>query len=157
MWKGQWFFDRWIFQPKVKLWQMSPVSWVFHNHSSSLNSPLCFLSQAPYVKVYLLDNGVCIAKRKTKVARKTLEPLYQQLLSFEESPQGKVLQVFTELYIPYLRKCLHGVKLCIQHLLSHPFPFLTAEILGKLQSSGQCYKAIHTRELSIYSISCNKP
>ncbi|XP_065483944.1 regulating synaptic membrane exocytosis protein 2 isoform X37 [Caloenas nicobarica] len=48
---------------------------------------------APYVKVYLLENGVCIAKKKTKVARKTLEPLYQQLLSFEESPQGKVLQI----------------------------------------------------------------
>ncbi|XP_077928258.1 regulating synaptic membrane exocytosis protein 2 isoform X30 [Halichoerus grypus] len=48
---------------------------------------------APYVKVYLLDNGVCVAKKKTKVARKTLEPLYQQLLSFEESPQGKVLQI----------------------------------------------------------------
>ncbi|XP_075682004.1 regulating synaptic membrane exocytosis protein 2 isoform X45 [Rhinoderma darwinii] len=48
---------------------------------------------APYVKVYLLENGVCTAKKKTKVARKTLEPLYQQLLSFEESPQGKVLQI----------------------------------------------------------------
>ncbi|XP_030073671.1 regulating synaptic membrane exocytosis protein 2 isoform X26 [Microcaecilia unicolor] len=48
---------------------------------------------APYVKVYLLENGVCIAKKKTKVARKTLEPLYQQLLSFEESSQGKVLQI----------------------------------------------------------------
>ncbi|XP_038600843.1 regulating synaptic membrane exocytosis protein 2 isoform X44 [Tachyglossus aculeatus] len=48
---------------------------------------------APYVKVYLLENGICIAKKKTKVARKTLEPLYQQLLSFEESPQGKVLQI----------------------------------------------------------------
>ncbi|KAK9403102.1 regulating synaptic membrane exocytosis protein 2 [Crotalus adamanteus] len=48
---------------------------------------------APYVKVYLLENGVCIAKKKTKVARKTLEPLYQQLLSFEENSQGKVLQI----------------------------------------------------------------
>ncbi|XP_063307225.1 regulating synaptic membrane exocytosis protein 2 isoform X5 [Pelobates fuscus] len=48
---------------------------------------------APYVKVYLIENGTCIAKKKTKVARKTLEPLYQQLLSFEESPQGKVLQI----------------------------------------------------------------
>ncbi|XP_031759415.1 regulating synaptic membrane exocytosis protein 2 isoform X8 [Xenopus tropicalis] len=48
---------------------------------------------APYVKVYLLENGVCIAKKKTKVARKTLEPLYQQVLAFEESPQGKVLQI----------------------------------------------------------------
>ncbi|XP_039592768.1 regulating synaptic membrane exocytosis protein 2 isoform X42 [Polypterus senegalus] len=48
---------------------------------------------APYVKVYLLENGVCIAKKKTKVARKTLDPLYQQQLSFEESPTGKVLQI----------------------------------------------------------------
>ncbi|XP_077960097.1 regulating synaptic membrane exocytosis protein 1 isoform X31 [Gasterosteus aculeatus] len=48
---------------------------------------------APYVKVYLLDTGTCKAKKKTKIARKTLEPLYQQHLLFEESPQGKVLQV----------------------------------------------------------------
>ncbi|XP_072513341.1 regulating synaptic membrane exocytosis protein 1 isoform X2 [Salminus brasiliensis] len=48
---------------------------------------------APYVKVYLLDNGAYVAKKKTKIARKTLEPLYQQTLQFEESPQGKVLQV----------------------------------------------------------------
>ncbi|KAM4736214.1 regulating synaptic membrane exocytosis protein 2 isoform 23-T23 [Anableps anableps] len=48
---------------------------------------------APYVKVYLLENGACIAKKKTKVARKTLDPLYQQQLPFEESPGGKVLQV----------------------------------------------------------------
>uniref|UniRef100_A0A8C1TQ76 Regulating synaptic membrane exocytosis 2 n=1 Tax=Cyprinus carpio TaxID=7962 RepID=A0A8C1TQ76_CYPCA len=49
---------------------------------------------APYVKVYLLENGACIAKKKTKVARKTLDPLYQQQLSFEETPGGKVLQVY---------------------------------------------------------------
>ncbi|XP_067354555.1 regulating synaptic membrane exocytosis protein 1-like isoform X4 [Channa argus] len=48
---------------------------------------------APYVKVYLLNNGAYIAKKKTKIARKTLDPLYQQALLFEESPQGKVLQV----------------------------------------------------------------
>ncbi|XP_035272350.1 regulating synaptic membrane exocytosis protein 2 isoform X7 [Anguilla anguilla] len=48
---------------------------------------------APYVKVYLLENGACIAKKKTKVARKTLDPLYQQQLHFVESPGGKVLQV----------------------------------------------------------------
>ncbi|XP_047216378.1 regulating synaptic membrane exocytosis protein 2 isoform X7 [Girardinichthys multiradiatus] len=48
---------------------------------------------APYVKVYLLENGACIAKKKTKVARKTLDPLYQQQLPFEENPGGKVLQV----------------------------------------------------------------
>ncbi|KAM4749842.1 regulating synaptic membrane exocytosis protein 1 isoform 13-T13 [Anableps anableps] len=48
---------------------------------------------APYVKVYLLNNGAYVAKKKTKIARKTLDPLYQQALLFEESPQGKVLQV----------------------------------------------------------------
>ncbi|XP_075319507.1 regulating synaptic membrane exocytosis protein 1-like isoform X18 [Odontesthes bonariensis] len=48
---------------------------------------------APYVKVYLLSNGAYVAKKKTKIARKTLDPLYQQALLFEESPQGKVLQV----------------------------------------------------------------
>ncbi|XP_069830710.1 regulating synaptic membrane exocytosis protein 1 isoform X9 [Dendropsophus ebraccatus] len=48
---------------------------------------------APYVKVYLLENGACIAKKKTRIARKTLDPLYQQNLVFEESPNGKVLQV----------------------------------------------------------------
>ncbi|KAM9818849.1 regulating synaptic membrane exocytosis protein 1 isoform 23-T25 [Syngnathus typhle] len=48
---------------------------------------------APYVKVYLLKNGAYVAKKKTKIARKTLDPLYQQALLFEESPQGKVLQV----------------------------------------------------------------
>ncbi|XP_078504174.1 regulating synaptic membrane exocytosis protein 1 isoform X6 [Lissotriton helveticus] len=48
---------------------------------------------APYVKVYLLENGSCIAKKKTRIARKTLDPLYQQSLVFDESPHSKVLQV----------------------------------------------------------------
>ena len=48
---------------------------------------------APYVKVYLMDNGKCIVKKKTRLARKTLDPLYQQQLQFEENPEGKVLQV----------------------------------------------------------------
>ncbi|XP_052354535.1 regulating synaptic membrane exocytosis protein 2-like isoform X10 [Oncorhynchus keta] len=65
---------------------------------------------APYVKAYLLDNGACKAKKKTKIARKTLEPLYQQALLFEESPQGKVLQVIV--WGDYGRldhKCFMGV------------------------------------------------
>ncbi|KAJ3610709.1 hypothetical protein NHX12_022801 [Muraenolepis orangiensis] len=37
-----------------------------------------------------------LAKKKTKIARKTLEPLYQQVLLFEESPRGKVLQTCRE-------------------------------------------------------------
>ncbi|XP_062345783.1 regulating synaptic membrane exocytosis protein 1 isoform X21 [Cinclus cinclus] len=65
---------------------------------------------APYVKVYLLGNGACIAKKKTRIARKTLDPLYQQTLVFEESPQGKVLQVIV--WGDYGRmdhKCFMGV------------------------------------------------
>ncbi|XP_071236719.1 regulating synaptic membrane exocytosis protein 1 isoform X16 [Salvelinus alpinus] len=65
---------------------------------------------APYVKAYLLDNGACKAKKKTKIARKTLEPLYQQALLFEESPQGKVLQIIV--WGDYGRldhKCFMGV------------------------------------------------
>ncbi|XP_056092964.1 regulating synaptic membrane exocytosis protein 1-like isoform X23 [Rhinichthys klamathensis goyatoka] len=65
---------------------------------------------APYVKVYLLENGACKAKKKTKIARKTLDPLYQQALLFEESPQGKVLQVIV--WGDYGRmdhKCFMGV------------------------------------------------
>ncbi|XP_041107998.1 regulating synaptic membrane exocytosis protein 1-like isoform X11 [Polyodon spathula] len=65
---------------------------------------------APYVKVYLLENGICVAKKKTKIARKTLDPLYQQSLLFEESPQGKVLQVIV--WGDYGRmdhKCFMGV------------------------------------------------
>ncbi|XP_035261154.1 regulating synaptic membrane exocytosis protein 1 isoform X1 [Anguilla anguilla] len=65
---------------------------------------------APYVKVYLLDNGAYVAKKKTKIARKTLDPLYQQALLFEESPQGKVLQVIV--WGDYGRmdhKCFMGV------------------------------------------------
>nr|XP_054591389.1 regulating synaptic membrane exocytosis protein 1 isoform X1 [Nothobranchius furzeri] len=65
---------------------------------------------APYVKVYLLENGTCKAKKKTKIARKTLEPLYQQHLLFEESPQCKVLQVIV--WGDYGRldhKCFMGV------------------------------------------------
>lgn len=34
-----------------------------------------------------------MAKKKTKVAKKTCDPLYQQALLFDEGPQGKELQV----------------------------------------------------------------
>ncbi|XP_065256654.1 regulating synaptic membrane exocytosis protein 1 isoform X3 [Emys orbicularis] len=65
---------------------------------------------APYVKVYLLENGACVAKKKTRIARKTLDPLYQQTLFFDESPHGKVLQVIV--WGDYGRmdhKCFMGV------------------------------------------------
>uniref|UniRef100_G3W2K8 Regulating synaptic membrane exocytosis 3 n=1 Tax=Sarcophilus harrisii TaxID=9305 RepID=G3W2K8_SARHA len=48
---------------------------------------------ATYIKVYLLENGACLAKKKTRVAKKTCDPLYHQALLFDEGPQGKVLQV----------------------------------------------------------------
>ncbi|XP_077517799.1 rab3 interacting molecule isoform X1 [Amblyomma americanum] len=48
---------------------------------------------APYVKVYLINGRKCIAKAKTATARRTLDPLYQQVLIFNEDYRGCVLQV----------------------------------------------------------------
>lgn len=48
---------------------------------------------APYVKVYLVSGKKCIVKAKTTTARKTLDPLYQQQLSFREPFAGCILQV----------------------------------------------------------------
>ncbi|KAK2494519.1 hypothetical protein MC885_000589 [Smutsia gigantea] len=65
---------------------------------------------ATYVKAYLLENGACLAKKKTKVAKKACDPLYQQALLFDEGPQGKVLQVI--IWGDYGRmdhKCFMGV------------------------------------------------
>ncbi|XP_058879880.1 regulating synaptic membrane exocytosis protein 1-like isoform X26 [Acipenser ruthenus] len=81
---------------------------------------------APYVKVYMLENGACIAKKKTKIARKTLDPLYQQSLLFEESPQGKVLQVIV--WGDYGRmdhKCFMGVAQILLEELD-----LTSMVIG---------------------------
>lgn len=56
---------------------------------------------APYVKVYLVSGKRCIAKAKTTTARRTLDPLYQQTLTFRENFKGCVLQVTKE-YFYYL-------------------------------------------------------
>ncbi|KAI5693487.1 hypothetical protein M8J75_000155 [Diaphorina citri] len=48
---------------------------------------------APYVKLYLVTGKKCIAKAKTPIARRTLEPLYQKSLTFREPYQNCVLQV----------------------------------------------------------------
>ncbi|XP_028164403.1 regulating synaptic membrane exocytosis protein 2 isoform X7 [Ostrinia furnacalis] len=48
---------------------------------------------APYVKVYLVSGKRCVAKAKTSTARRTLDPLYQQTLTFRENFKGCVLQV----------------------------------------------------------------
>ncbi|XP_076661772.1 rab3 interacting molecule isoform X13 [Halictus rubicundus] len=48
---------------------------------------------ASYVKVYLVNGKKCIAKVKTSMARKTLDPFYQQSLIFRENCRGCILQV----------------------------------------------------------------
>ena len=59
----------------------------------SIASLKLFLFIAPYVKVYLIDGKHCVEKQKTTVARRTLDPLYQQQLAFTEDYRGKILQV----------------------------------------------------------------
>ena len=54
---------------------------------------LLSLFAAPWVKVYLVNGKRCMAKAKTAVARRTLDPLYQQQLVFHEKYFGCVLQV----------------------------------------------------------------
>ncbi|CAL8071989.1 unnamed protein product [Orchesella dallaii] len=51
------------------------------------------MTPAPYVKVYLVKGKKCVAKSKTGIARRTLDPLYQQQLTFREKYQGCILQV----------------------------------------------------------------
>ena len=55
---------------------------------------VCFL--APYVKVYVMEGKRCLVKKKTRTARRTLEPLYQQQLEFKVEFTGKTLQVNNE-------------------------------------------------------------
>lgn len=69
------------------------LCWDHHRTLLRITVSHPFSNAATYVKVYLLENGVCLAKKKTKVVKKTCDPSYQQPLLFEESPQGKVLQV----------------------------------------------------------------
>lgn len=52
------------------------------------------LITAPYVKLYLVNGKRCIEKAKTMMARKTLDPFYQQLLAFKENCRGCILQVY---------------------------------------------------------------
>ena len=48
---------------------------------------------APYVKVYLMEGKNCKEKQKTNIARRTLDPLYQQQLYFTQPYGGCILQV----------------------------------------------------------------
>jgi len=56
------------------------------------------ITPAPYVKVYLVKGKRCVAKAKTGIARRTLDPLYQQQLTFREKYQGCILQVMLRKY-----------------------------------------------------------
>ena len=44
-----------------------------------------------------MEGKRCLVKKKTRTARRTLEPLYQQQLEFKVEFTGKTLQVNTEL------------------------------------------------------------
>ncbi|KAK2857718.1 hypothetical protein Q7C36_005637 [Tachysurus vachellii] len=81
---------------------------------------------AAYIKVYLLENGVCIAKKKTKSVRKSLDPLYNQVLVFSARPQGKVVQIIVwGNYGRMDRKCFMGVARILLEELD-----LTSMVIG---------------------------
>ncbi|XP_030636514.1 regulating synaptic membrane exocytosis protein 4 isoform X1 [Chanos chanos] len=81
---------------------------------------------AAYIKVYLLENGICVAKKKTKSVRKSLDPLYNQVLVFSESPQGKVVQIIVwGNYGRMDRKCFMGVARILLEELD-----LTSMVIG---------------------------
>lgn len=61
-----------------------------------------FYVSGPYVKVYLLHGKKCVAKKKTKTARRTLDPLYQQQLEFPINYSKKILQVSTSLTLIFI-------------------------------------------------------
>ena len=67
--------------------KLTVLLWTFQLRPGSKVLP------APYVKVYLSSGKKCIAKAKTTIARKTLDPLYQQQLAFREPFAGCILQV----------------------------------------------------------------
>ncbi|XP_033116026.1 regulating synaptic membrane exocytosis protein 2-like isoform X3 [Anneissia japonica] len=60
---------------------------------SLVSKPSAKMVPAPWVKLYLMDGNRCIGKRKTKIARRTLDPEYNQSLLFDEDYRGKVLRI----------------------------------------------------------------
>lgn len=64
-----------------------------YNYERKIKQTTLSLVSAPYVKVYLVKGRKCIAKAKTTISRRTLDPLYQQQLIFNEDYRGCILQV----------------------------------------------------------------
>ncbi|OTF82353.1 hypothetical protein BLA29_000461 [Euroglyphus maynei] len=65
---------------------------------------------APFVKVYLFRKGKCISKAKTQMARRTLDPLFQQQLLFTDNYKGCILHVVVNgLYGRMDKKSFMGV------------------------------------------------
>ncbi|CAI9604643.1 unnamed protein product [Staurois parvus] len=44
---------------------------------------------APYIKVYLIENGACLSKKKTRTAKKTWDPVYQQFFCLMKDLRGR--------------------------------------------------------------------
>lgn len=61
----------------------------------------CCLFLAPYVKVYVMEGKRCLAKKKTRTTRRTLEPYYQHQLEFKVEFTGKTLQVKNQITFVY--------------------------------------------------------
>ncbi|KAF5929868.1 hypothetical protein HPG69_002593, partial [Diceros bicornis minor] len=119
---------------------------------------------APYVKVYLLENGACIAKKKTRIARKTLDPLYQQSLVFDESPQGKVLQVRKHGLLPMRSEVV--VKCRLEHLDAAVFSYVPPPGVSRIISSpsptgpllqNSCFRVFDVKESSSSRIASLSP
>ena len=83
----------WFTFARNNIFLMHPSYMIMGNECNWLFLCIDMIFAAPYVKVYLMDGKRCVGKRKTKIARHTLDPLYQQVLSFPEDYRGKILQV----------------------------------------------------------------
>lgn len=70
-----------------------PKRYVHTTKDSYLRRLSVRFSAAPYVKLYVVNGKRCIAKAKTVPARKTLDPFYQQSLTFKDNCRGCILQV----------------------------------------------------------------
>lgn len=45
------------------------------------------------MKLYLFHGNLCVEKLKTRVARRTLDPMYQEVLRFVNNHKDKILQI----------------------------------------------------------------